>query len=60
MIQINRNETYQLQPDGSTILISFEEVEVEVKTPEQEIADKELELLEMYNELQLLKDKLGR
>ena len=58
MIQINRNETYQLQPDGTTVLISFEEVEVDVKTTEEEIAEKEAELLEVFNQLTELKNRL--
>jgi hypothetical protein len=58
MKQINRNEVFELQPDGSTILIRVEEVEVDVKTPEEEVAEKEAELLRMFNELQELKNKL--
>lgn len=58
MKQINRNEVWELQPDGSSILISVEEVEVDVKTPEELIAEKENELLQMFNELQELKNRL--
>jgi hypothetical protein len=58
MKQINRNEVFELQPDGSSILIRVEEVEVDVKTPEEEVAEKEAELLRMFNELQELKNKL--
>ena len=58
MRQINTNEIWELQPDGSSILIKSEEIEVDVKTPEEEIAEKEDELLKMFNQLQELKNKL--
>jgi hypothetical protein len=41
MIQINTNEVFELQPDGSTILVSVEEVEVNVKTTEELLKEKQ-------------------
>ena len=58
MKRIDRNETWVKQEDGTTILVSFEEVEVDILTPEEEIAQKEEELLKMYKEIQDLKNKL--
>ncbi len=56
MITIQTNETWIKQEDGTMLLISSEEVEVDIPTPEEEIAQKEAELLIMYNELQALKN----
>ena len=58
MKRIDRNETWVKQEDGTTILVSVEEVEVDILTPEEEIAQKEAELLKMYKEIQDLKNKL--
>jgi hypothetical protein len=58
MKRIDRNETWVKQEDGTTILVSFEEVEVDILTPEEEIAQKEAELLKMYKEIQDLKNNL--
>lgn len=58
MKRIDRNETWAKQEDGTTILVSFEEVEVDILTPEEEIAQKEAELLKMYKEIQDLKNNL--
>jgi hypothetical protein len=58
MKRIDRNETWVKQEDGTTILVSFEEVEVDILTPEEEISKKEAELLKMYKEIQDLKNNL--
>jgi hypothetical protein len=58
MKRIDTNEIYERQEDGTTILISVEEIEVDIKTPEEEIAEREAELLIMFNELQALKNNL--
>jgi hypothetical protein len=58
MKRIDRNETWVKQEDGTTILVSFEEVEVDILTPEEDIAQKEEELLKMYKEIQDLKNNL--
>ena len=58
MKRIDRNETWAKQEDGTMILISVEEVEVDILTPEEEIAQKEAELLKMYKEIQDLKNNL--
>lgn len=54
ILQKNK-ETYELQEDGSYVLKSTETIEVEVKTEEEMIAEKEAELLAMYKELETLK-----
>ena len=58
MKRIDRNETWVKQEDGTMILVSVEEVEVDILTPEEEIAQKEAELLKMYKEIQDLKNNL--
>lgn len=58
MIQINTNEVFELQPDGSTILVSVEEVEVEVKTTEELLKEKQDELLKVYGELQAIQAQI--
>jgi hypothetical protein len=58
MITIQTNETWIKQEDGTMLLISSEEVEVDILTPEEEIAQKEAELLKMYKEIQDLKNNL--
>ena len=55
---IQTNETWVKQEDGTMLLISSEQVEVDILTPEEEIAQKEEELLKMYKEIQDLKNKL--
>jgi hypothetical protein len=44
-------------PDGTTKEIIVEQVEVEVPTQEEIIAEKEAALLKMYKEIQDLKQK---
>jgi hypothetical protein len=58
MITIQTNETWVKQEDGTMLLISSEQVEVDILTPEEEIAQKEEELLKMYKEIQDLKNNL--
>ena len=50
----NYHEIYEKNAEGKLVLVS----KVELPTPSQEdlIADKEQQLLEMYNELQALKN----
>ena len=54
--QINREEIYEVV-DGISTLIEVKETEIDVPTIEEEIADKEAKMLEMYAELQALKEK---
>lgn len=58
MMQINTNEVFKLQPDGSTILISVEEVEVNVKTTEELLKEKQDELLKVYGEIQAIQAQI--
>lgn len=51
-----RLEIWVKQADGSEILQEVIENEVEMPTQEEMIAQKEQELLNMYNELQALKN----
>ena len=55
MKQIVKNEVYQKAEDGSMILISSEEIEVDIPTNEETIRAKEQELLRIYEEIQRLK-----
>lgn len=50
-------ETYQRQEDGTLVLISTEEVEVSEPTDQELIAQKEQQLLELYEEIQRLKNQ---
>lgn len=59
MKQINKNEIWEMQADGSTILVRVEEVEVDIKTPEEEIAERELELIEMFSQLMEMKSRFN-
>lgn len=47
-------EEYTLQADG-TVIVDTQQIEVEVKTEAEIIADKEAKLLEMYEEIEALK-----
>lgn len=49
------NETWKKEADGTMTLVASEEVVEVVKTQEELIAEKEAELLKMYEELQTLK-----
>ena len=53
----NINEYYERQEDGTTILVKSEIVTLSKEAIDQQIADKEAKLLEMYAELQELKNK---
>ena len=50
------NETWKKSEDGTMELVHSEIIEVEEPTQEELIAQKEQELLNMYNELQALKN----
>jgi hypothetical protein len=47
-------EEYVLQPDG-TVTVTVKEIDVDVRTEEELIAEKEEQLLQIYAELQALK-----
>jgi hypothetical protein len=51
------HEIYQLQEDGSVILIESTVIKVDEPTPEEIIAEKEAELMKIYAEIQSLKLK---
>jgi len=53
-IEIQRTEVYETV-NGVTILKEVIETEVEVATQEEVIAEKEAELISIYNEIQNLK-----
>lgn len=53
-IEIHREEIYEVV-DGVSTLVEVIETEVEVPTEQELIAQKEAELLAMYQELQALK-----
>jgi hypothetical protein len=52
---MERKEIYTMKPDGS-FEIEVQMIETNEPTVEELIADKEQQLLEMYNELQALKN----
>lgn len=54
--EIKRTEIYEVV-DGVSVLKEVIETEVEVTTQEEIIADKEAQLLQMYQELEALKNK---
>ena len=54
--EIKRTEFYEMK-DGIAVLKEVIEQEVEVQTAEELIAEKEAELLKMYQEIQLLKNE---
>lgn len=54
-LEIQRTEIYKVV-DGITSLIEVIEMEVEVPTAEEIIAEKEAELLRVYAEIQALKE----
>jgi hypothetical protein len=39
------------------LLVATEQVEIDIKTPEEELYEKEQELIRIYNEVQALKNK---
>jgi hypothetical protein len=58
MIKQVTNETWQKQEDGTMKLIHTETIEIEEKTPEQLIAEKEEELFNKYAELLAMRKQL--
>ena len=52
------NEIYERQEDGSTILVKSEVIIVPQEVLDQQIKDKEEELLRMYQELKELKTQV--
>jgi hypothetical protein len=57
MIRIDTNETWIKQQNGTMLLVATEQVEIDIKTPEEELYEKEQELIRIYNEVQALKNK---
>ena len=55
--ETQRNEIYK-NVNGVTTLIEVIETEIEVQTQEEIIAEKEAKLLEMYAELNALKEQI--
>ena len=49
------NEIYERQPDGSNVLVHSEVVVIPQEVIDQQVIDKEAELLKIYQELQALK-----
>lgn len=54
--QTQIQEIYEVN-DGVSVLVDSIETQVEVPTQEEIIAEKEAEMLAMYQEIQLLKQK---
>jgi uncharacterized protein YacL (UPF0231 family) len=50
-------QKYTVDAEGNAVKLSEEHVNVTTPTIEEEIANKEAKLLEMYTELQALKEK---
>ena len=50
-----KQEIYTTNDEGVVVLVESKEVEVEVPTKDELIADKEAKLLAMYDELKTLK-----
>lgn len=55
-IEKQRQEYYEVV-DGVTTLVEVKEVDVEVPSKEETIAEKEAKLLELYEELKSLKEE---
>jgi hypothetical protein len=53
------NETFEKQEDGTMILVKTEIVEIEEKTIEEQLAEKEAQMLEIYHQITELKAKLA-
>jgi len=58
MIRLDTHETWEKQDDGTMLLIKSEQEEVEIKTDEDLIKEKQDELLTIYNEILLLQNKV--
>jgi 1,2-phenylacetyl-CoA epoxidase PaaB subunit len=57
--RIEMQEIYHRQPDGSSIM-QVVEVEITEQTPEELLAEKEAELLKVYQEIQAIHSKLNQ
>lgn len=55
--EIINQKVWRKLEDGTMELVSNKDIEVEVPTTEEIIADKEAEMLAMYNEIQKLKEE---
>ena len=55
--EIINQKVWRKLEDGTMELVSNKDVEVEVPTTEEIIADKEAEMLAMYQEIQKLKEQ---
>lgn len=55
--EIINQKVWRKLEDGTMELVSNKDIEVEVLTTEEIIADKEAEMLAMYNEIQKLKEE---
>ena len=53
--QIITKEIYKVNENGQTVLVETFEIKVYIPTEKELIAEKEAELLKMYQELQALK-----
>jgi hypothetical protein len=58
-IRTEMQEIYHRQPDGSSIM-EVVEVEITEQTQEELLAEKEAELLKVYNEIQAIQSKLNQ
>lgn len=56
MKQVVKNEVFERQPDGSTILVRVEELEIDVLTNEELVEYKQNEILRIYEEIIILKN----
>lgn len=56
--EIINQKVWRKLEDGTMELVSNKDIEVEVPTTEEIIADKEAEMLAMYTEIQKLKEQL--
>jgi hypothetical protein len=56
-MRIDKHEFFELQPDGSTILIRIDEVEVDELTAEELLQEKEKQLLDLFSEVMELRKK---
>jgi hypothetical protein len=58
-IRTEMQEVYHRLPDGSSIM-EVVQVEITEPTPEELLAEKEAELLKVYNEIQAIQSKLNQ
>ena len=57
MVTEKQRQEYYKVVDGETTLVEVKEVDVEVPSKEETIAEKEAKLLELYEELKSLKEE---